>query len=105
MALGTLLQIASAIVALTGVAAWSVTKESLNQVRAQNGDLRAEVGDKDRRHTEDQATIARQASDIDVLRRVVTGEVQLLAIKEMLSLHHDESMAALRELLGRRTHE
>lgn len=106
MDLGAILQAASVVVALSGVAGFAVVRESLKQVRDQNRDLRDEVGDLDRRHEQDQATIARQASELVVLHGVVTNEVGIKAIEDMQEHNHAEEMAVLREirdLLGRRS--
>ncbi|HKY57651.1 MAG TPA: hypothetical protein VJL80_06410 [Aeromicrobium sp.] len=91
MDLGTIAATASTVVALSGVAAWAVQRDSLKVVREQNSDLRADISDKDRRHDEDERTIAQLRSDLEALARVVTNEVLIQAINDVLTHHHERS--------------
>jgi hypothetical protein len=62
-------------------------------LRASNGDLRARVTDLEAGEGRSQEKIAGQASEIAALQRVVTGEVQLTAIADVLGHHHSQSVA------------
>lgn len=112
MDLGSVGTAASTIVALSGISAWAVQRDSLKVVREQNGDLRADVADKDRRHEEDQRRINKMLADIEALRGLVTNEVLVQAISDLLDHHHrrseeqwGEEQEILREIRdrGRRT--
>lgn len=49
-------------------------------LRASNGDLRDRVDDLEKEQTKDKATIKEQHAELEALKKVVTGEVQLAAL-------------------------
>lgn len=104
MALGDLLSSAAVVLAL-GSAAWvGLQRGDRTNLREQLVDARSQITSLKEERTEDKAVIARQASDIDALRRVVTGEVHWQAISEVLDDHHtsaQEHWRADEELLAK----
>lgn len=99
MDLGLYTQVASAVIALAGMAGLALFRGSLVTVRDQNKDLRDEVADLHRRYDDNETRraaeaaassviIRDQAADIASLQRVVTGEVQLAALLDLLDHHH-----------------
>lgn len=70
-------------------------------LRASNGDLRDRVTDLEREQAVDKTLIASQQSDLDALRRVVTGEVQLAAITDLLEHHHRAATTAWHAVEGK----
>lgn len=87
---------AAAIVSIATVAGYSLQRgrvislrEDVSDARAKIEEQRGEIDDLKGDRATDRATIGRQASDIAVLQRVVTGEVHWQAISEMLDHHHD----------------
>lgn len=102
--LGNFLQTASGILVIASLAGLGLMRARVIDLREQLSDLRAEVGDKDRVVSDMKADRARDKADLDALKRVVTGEDQLLAISQKLELHHTAALAhweADEELLGR----
>lgn len=109
--LGSFLQVASAILVITSLAGLGAMRSRVTSLAATVGDLRGEVGDKDRQLTElhalrvlDAAEILRQGNDIDALQRLKTGEAHWTAISQELRAHHTASIehwSADEELLGR----
>lgn len=61
-------------------------------LRDSNGDLRARVDDLEASDKRKDATIGGQAAEIAALQRVVTGEVQLAAIADVLQHHHEQAV-------------
>lgn len=109
--LGSFLQVASAILVITSLAGLGAMRSRVTSLAATVGDLRGEVGDKDRQIGElqalrvlDAAEILRQGNDIDALQRLKTGEAEWQAISQALKVHHAASLdhwSADEELLGR----
>jgi hypothetical protein len=73
-------------------------------LRATNGDLTARVdfleGERERLRVESATTIANLeakvtscTAELEALRKVVTGEVQLTAITDLLSHHHEQAVS------------
>lgn len=60
-------------------------------LRTSNGDLRDRVSDLEAAETRNEATIKKQDAEIEALRKVVTGEVQLAALADVLDAHHRET--------------
>lgn len=52
-------------------------------LRASNGDLRDRVADLEKEQALDKATIKEQHAELEALKKVVTGEVQLAALGDM----------------------
>jgi uncharacterized membrane protein len=120
MHLGQFISIASAIVALAGMAGLALVRGNLTAVREQNKDLRDEVGDLTRREEANKGLRDQQAADIAALQRIVTGEVQWQSISDLLDHHHkaaqeqwhrhedllgrhEDLLIEIRDLLGRRS--
>lgn len=68
-------------------------------LRANNGDLKERVGILESEQRSDKQTIAAQAEQISAhqgeltaLSKVVTGEVQLVAITDLLTAHHTQAV-------------
>lgn len=61
-------------------------------LRTSNGDLRDRVSDLEAKEVRNEATILQQKSEIVALQKVVTGEVQLAALADVLDAHHHESV-------------
>jgi predicted nucleic acid-binding Zn-ribbon protein len=64
-------------------------REDLSDAREKIAEQRDEIDDLKEDRATDRATIKKQAGDISVLQRVVTGEVHWQAISEMLDHHHE----------------
>lgn len=88
MDLGNLLSTASVIVALATFAGLALQRGIVTSLREQVGDQKTRIDSLTAERGEDKATIARQASDIAALQRVVTGEVHWTAISDLLEHHH-----------------
>ena len=67
-------------------------------LRASNTDLRERVKELSDELKNAEVKIASQSSEIEALRRVVTGEAHLVAIADLLDLHHKEALRVWREL-------
>lgn len=63
-------------------------------LRATNGDLERRVAILEAEQTRDKDLIVGQATEIMALQKIVTGEVQLQAISDLLVEHHKQSLAA-----------
>lgn len=63
-------------------------------LRSSNGDLRDRVADLEASEARNEATITAQASEIAALQKVVTGEVQLAALADVLDAHHRETIVS-----------
>lgn len=61
-------------------------------LRASNSDLRERVRDLEAKEARSEVTITGQAAEIEALRKVVTGEVHLVAITDLLTEHHAEAV-------------
>lgn len=108
---GSFLQVASAVLIITSLVGVGLMRARVIDLKERLGECRDEIADQDREitklkaaRTEDQAEIAKQANDIDALRRIVTGEEHWVELTRKLDTHHDEAKshwAAFEELLGR----
>lgn len=63
-------------------------------LRTSNGDLRDRVADLEAAEIRNEAKIKEQAAEISALQKVVTGEVQLAALADVLDAHHKETVVA-----------
>jgi hypothetical protein len=102
--LGNFLQVASGILVITSLAGLGLMRATVVNLRESLADLRSEVADKDRQNADMKADRARDKADLEALKRIVTGEDQLLAISEKLDTHHAAAIThweADEELLGR----
>lgn len=72
-----------------------------NTLRTSNGDLRDRVSDLEAAEVRNEATIKQQAAEIAALQKVVTGEVQLTALADVLDAHHRESVTADARIEGK----
>jgi hypothetical protein len=89
---------AAAIVAIATVAGLGLQRGYTISLREQLGSAREEIEAQrgqievmKQERAEDRTLIAKQASDITTLQRVVTGEVHWQAISDLLDHHHAES--------------
>ena len=88
--LGVVFPVLTIIVGGACILLFSIT----GTLRSSNGDLRDRIGDLEREQAVDKATIITQAGELEALKKVVTGEVQLAAITDVLTHHHETSIAA-----------
>ena len=86
-----LLTTALAIVALATLAGLGLMRGTVTNLRENLGDARAEIADKDRRLTALEKSDKQHQSELEALRRVVTGEVHWVALGETLDHHHSEA--------------
>lgn len=91
MALGDLLSTVAVVMALCSAAWVGLKGADRKNLREQLDDSRKQITSLKEERTEHAAVMARQASDIDALRRVVTGEVHWQAISEVLDDHHSSA--------------
>lgn len=98
--LGGLLETALAIISIATLAGLGLMRGDTIRLRENLKDAREEISDKDRRLTEAEAQIDKQATqirgqahDLEALGRVVTGEAHWIAIGEKLDNHHREAKA------------
>lgn len=70
-------------------------------LRASNGDLRDRVTDLEAEQKIDKSLINSQKADLDALRKIVTGEVQLAAITDLLEHHHQAAVTAWQSVEGK----
>lgn len=87
-ALGVIFPLLTVIIGGACILLFSVT----TTLRTSNGDLRDRVSDLEAKEVRNEATILRQESEIAALQKVVTGEVQLAALADVLDAHHHESV-------------
>lgn len=111
--LGSFIQTALGIVALASLAGLGLMRSKVVDLRETIGDIRGELGDKDRQRLADLAKIAKlealltgQSTDLAALGRVVTGEAhwvaagqsidglgtKIEALATQLGGHHEEAM-------------
>jgi hypothetical protein len=88
--LGVVFPLLTIIIGGACVLLFSVT----STLRTSNGDLRARVDDLEKEQVRDKATIATQAAEIHALQKVVTGEVQLAALADVLDHHHQMAVTS-----------
>lgn len=101
--LGSFLQTASAVLVVTSLAGLGLMRATVVNLRESLADLRSEVADKDRQNADLKAETARQGSDLDALKRVVTGEAHWVAIGQKIDAHDAAARShwsADEELLG-----
>jgi hypothetical protein len=86
---------AAAVVSIATVAGFSLQRgrvvslrEDLSDARGKIEEQRDEIEDLKSGRVEDRTLIAKQASDIITLQRVVTGEVHWQSISDLLDHHH-----------------
>lgn len=82
------LQAASVLIALGSVAGLALQRGIVVGLREQVGDQRTRIEFLESGRTEDKAELSRQASELTVLRPLVTGEVHWSAISDLLEHHH-----------------
>lgn len=80
----SLLTTALSIISIATLAGLGLLRGTVTNLRENLKDARGDVADKDRRHLEDEAIIARQKADLDALARVVTGEAHWVAIQDKM---------------------
>jgi hypothetical protein len=93
--LGVVFPLLTIIIGGACVLLFSVT----STLRASNGDLRDRVADLEKEQSIDRATIKTQAGEIKTqaaeivaLQKIVTGEVQLTALTDLLEHHHADTI-------------
>lgn len=98
MSFADLLPEASAFLALASTGGLGLQWGRVTNLRATRDDqekeivrLHTKVDQLESSQREDKATIAQQASDIDAIRRTVTGEVQWQVISDDIDHHHAEA--------------
>lgn len=64
----------------------------MTTLRASNTDLRERVKELEDKEKRSEVTIAGQVAQLDALGKVVTGEVHLVAITDLLEHHHAEAV-------------
>lgn len=109
--LGGFVQTASAVLVIAALAGLGLMRARVVDLKERLTECREEIADQDREiaklkagRAEDKAEIAKQANDIDTLRRTVTGEAHWEELTGKLDHHHAEAKshwAAFEELLGR----
>lgn len=91
MDLGNLLSTSLTVATVGSLAGVGLMRGTLNNLRARLNDYEKEVEEKDRRHTEDRATLAQTATDLAALQRIVTGEAHWVALGQVLDEHHEQA--------------
>lgn len=89
-ALGTIFPILTVITGGACILLFSVT----TTLRQSNGDLRDRVSDLEASDVRKDATIKEQAAELVALQKIVTGEVQLTALADVLDMHHRETIVS-----------
>lgn len=106
MPIEDLLSTASVIVALATFAGLALQRGVVTSLREQVGDQKTRIDSLTAERADDKATILRQTADIAALQRVVTGEVHLEAISDLLEHHHklaESHWRTMEEMLSDRT--
>ena len=65
---------------------------TVRTLRDSNNDLRARVVDLERERTEDKAAIVERDAENSLLRAMVTGKVDWVALTDLLEHHHREAL-------------
>lgn len=73
-------------------AACALQYSIVTTLRASNTDLRERVKELEDKDSRNEVTIAGQVAELAALGKVVTGEVHLVAITDLLEHHHAESV-------------
>lgn len=89
--LGTILTVALAILAIATAAGFGLQRGRVSQLQGRLDDSDKEVVRKDRRLTDALAELETVKAQLEALRQVVTGEVQLEVLTEKLDEHHEEA--------------
>jgi chromosome segregation ATPase len=101
----SLLSTALSIVAVATLAGLGLLRGTVTTLRENLRDARDEINDKERRLNEALSRLAEaetkiktQASDLDALARVVTGEAHWVALGQRLEEHHDLAVQIYEEM-------
>jgi hypothetical protein len=87
-----IVQTASFVIAIAGLAAIALQRGITTSLREQVGDSKGRIEFLERERADDKALITQQAADIAALKRVVTGEVHWTSISDLLDHHHKLSI-------------
>ena len=103
--LGSIVGVIFPLLTLLAVGACALLYGVTTTLRANNGDLKDRVGilehegeTKDHKITALQAEVIGQKGELDALRKVVTGEIHLVAITDLLTAHHTQAVKEWRDI-------
>lgn len=74
---------------------------SLKTLRDTSNDLRARVGDLEKERAEDKADLSESRSENAILKSMVTGKVEWIALTDQLEEHHRQALDWWRRADGR----
>lgn len=95
--LGSLLTTALGVLAIATAAGLGLMRGTVTNLRESLADSRADNADLRARQAEHKTKIDQQATQLEALGKVVTGEVHWMAISGLLDEHHDEARAHWRK--------
>jgi hypothetical protein len=86
------LGVAATIFALASAAGLGLMRGTVANLRASNDDLRLRVGDLEKERSEDRASLAEVRGENALLRSMVTGKVEWVALTDQLEEHHRQAL-------------
>lgn len=93
MELQNLLSTALAIVSIATLAGLGLMRGTVSGLREQNGDLKERVAYLEKGRAEDHAHIAENAAENKMLKTMMTGKVEWVALTDQLEEHHRQALA------------